>query len=994
MEMADPVPSTADRHAHYVSQSGHVPHIQHEPHPEHEHAADTSLANHRVISQHAHELIADSTPNPYPATEEAVHHEMSDPKVPTSPSKPKSQLLVKPPQGKTSSAPPTPLVKKIINSGTFGTGTVKATPRQSISSGVTAKAAAAPALKKSSSTPSAALASKPPMASSRAPTSATAANRRSSAVPARTSASTATKASAPSATSKPAAASATSASTRQSVVSPTGSVTSFRSSATAHRPRASVSEVKRATPTSARPASGAAAKAATTSVKVVPARASTASTAAPSGSISSIHEVREDGKDADELRNKLKDATEELVSRVQIVTDLENQIKELQVSLAEAHTEIHVKIRSIQDLEHANASMEVTFKEQLEASDRKRDELDISAAAQLTAAEEKLAALRSAVQAKEELIETLKSQTLALEDELSAAADKLEIARNAHQSATLAEHDELLKAEADLKAKIIEIDALKLAHAQAAETLEFRSNDLEKSESRIGELEAQITVLKSLREENANKVSELEVEILELKESQETLEDEREKLLVKVKSLEEHISSLVTAAKQAEEDMLSKEVEFGARLTELQSQHAEQLRSVAEDRDQITAALVSVQTQLEATQREYEQAKIDSEAAAEAHVQKLKAMEESFVLQKAELEQEIAKLLAQVEGQEAKYNSQLDAVKVEHEALLQDAFKRAKIEAGEEHVLELQSLRASSNATIEQLKAANQATIEDLKAEHSSTLESELKALEKQISGLSLELKATKDDLLKAKASLEAARSEVDALTRQRDEMLVAASATPTVAMENLEEIARLSNELSQTKDNLNALTDVLDLTKASLSELSNNHAKELEELVKARAEETTKLRAAHDADVETFAAQKLDLSVRISDLEGELATLRASISADHSSPKSNGVGVPHSPSPDSTGVTKEQLQRLHEAHNLKLYDLQTQHDKAIRVLQEELKAYQLKAEELEQEVARKAMEIQYLEQDQEENQEQITRLKEDLEAVPQLQNNDETLST
>ena len=236
---------------------------------------------------------------------------------------------------------------------------------------------------------------------------------------------------------------------------------------------------------------------------------------------------------------------------------------------------------------------------------------------------------------------------------------------------------------------------------------------------------------------------------------------------------------------------------------------------------------------------------------------------------------------------------------------------------------------------------------------------------------MNLELKATKDDLSKAKGSLEAARSKADSLTNQRDEAL-AAAATPTTSPEHLAEITRLTNELSRCKDDLHAATDMLNSTKASLSQMSSNHAKELEEAAKARAEEATKLRATHDTDIAAFAAQKSELTIKVSDLEGEIATLKASMSSDH--PRSNGVTTPHPPSPASTGVTREELQRMHEAHNLKLSDLQAVHDRAIRALQEELKASNAKSEELQEDLSRKTMEIQYLEQDQEESQEQVTR--------------------
>jgi peptidoglycan hydrolase CwlO-like protein len=64
----------------------------------------------------------------------------------------------------------------------------------------------------------------------------------------------------------------------------------------------------------------------------------------------------------------------------------------------------------------------------------------------------------------------------------------------------------------------------------------------------------------------------------------------------------------------------------------------------------------------------------------------------------------------------------------------------------------------------------------------------------------------------------------------------------------------------------------------------------------------------------------------------------------------------------------------MYEAHNLKIHDLQAQHDKAIRALQEQVDAAQAKVNDVEQDLDRKKMEIMYLEQDQEESQDQITR--------------------
>lgn len=242
--------------------------------------------------------------------------------------------------------------------------------------------------------------------------------------------------------------------------------------------------------------------------------------------------------------------------------------------------------------------------------------------------------------------------------------------------------------------------------------------------------------------------------------------------------------------------------------------------------------------------------------------------------------------------------------------------------------------------------------------------------MEKQINALKLDLKATQDDLVKAKAALESARGEIENLTRQRDEALAAAASIPQTSPEHVEEMTRLSKELSSTKDDLVAAADALNLTKASLTEMSHNQTKELEEVVKVHADEVMKLRSAYDEEVSSLAAQKSELVVKFSDLEGELAMLKATISSETVAPKSNSNGVAH----HAPGVTKEELQRLHEAHNLKMHDLQAEHEKIVKALKLELEASESRRTDVLQEVERKKMEIQYLEQEQEDNQEQITR--------------------
>lgn len=184
-------------------------------------------------------------------------------------------------------------------------------------------------------------------------------------------------------------------------------------------------------------------------------------------------------------------------------------------------------------------------------------------------------------------------------------------------------------------------------------------------------------------------------------------------------------------------------------------------------------------------------------------------------------------------------------------------------------------------------------------------------------------------------------------------------------------EMERLTKEVASLRDENVMLNDVLAATKESLSEMSANHSKELEETARMRVEEVMRLRSTHDGELSTLAAQKSELALSLSDLEGEIATLQARLAAVEPAvaPRSN--GIVHA---SATAVTRDELQKVHEAHNLKMHDLQAEHDRAVRALRMEVGTLQARLDEVQQDVARKSMEIQYLEQEQEESQDSITR--------------------
>lgn len=258
--------------------------------------------------------------------------------------------------------------------------------------------------------------------------------------------------------------------------------------------------------------------------------------------------------------------------------------------------------------------------------------------------------------------------------------------------------------------------------------------------------------------------------------------------------------------------------------------------------------------------------------------------------------------------------------------------------------------------------------MESLKADHTAGLDSQVKTLEKQIANQNIELNATREDLAKAKAAHSAAAQELEAAKSQLEETRQLIASLDKSDKDAA--ITRLSQDLANLREEHAALQDMLMAQNGTLRQVTNNHTTELEEAAKGRAEEVTKLRTAHQEELDALIKDRTELSIQFTDLQGELATLKASSESDPLiSSRSNGAA--HA---NTSGVTKEDLQKMHEAHNLKLYDLQAEHDRAMRALKEELEAVLAKVDDSNQEIARKNMEIEYLEQDQEESQDQITR--------------------
>lgn len=260
--------------------------------------------------------------------------------------------------------------------------------------------------------------------------------------------------------------------------------------------------------------------------------------------------------------------------------------------------------------------------------------------------------------------------------------------------------------------------------------------------------------------------------------------------------------------------------------------------------------------------------------------------------------------------------------------------------------------------------------MDEAEASHRDALESQVNGLEKQISSLKLDLKATQDDLAKAKAGLETALA-LEGTLRKQIEQKDAESAAAEVPIDQSEEVARLTKELANAKDDLLNLSEAFSASKESFQQISSNHQLELEEAATHRAEEVTKLRERHEEDISVHKRERDGLASRISELEVELATLRAAAEAEPptaTTPRKDANGA----APGSSVVTKEELQRMHEAHNLKLYELESGHEHMVKELTEKLDAATLQAQEHQALAERLQMEVNFSEQSAEESEDEL----------------------
>ncbi|KAF9787336.1 hypothetical protein BJ322DRAFT_717960 [Thelephora terrestris] len=738
------------------------------------------------------------------------------------------------------------------------------------------------------------------------------------------------------------------------------------------RPRASITEAVKRTPSVSKPATGVSRPPSSTV-------ASRLSRTPGVGSISSLKEAKENGKPpsskaGDDLQQKLDKANETVSAKETAIADLESQVSETKSSLESALADIQEKQAQLEELEHAKAAVEQQFEEvqaNLRVLQAEREADDSTALLESVKAE--LHETMKLLQSEKGSVETLNSRIASLETEITSTKSELEALRASSQLATseaaaaaAIEHEALLKARAELEEINAEASALEATHTAAFDELRRKLTVAEETAKEVEKLEIELASLKKEKEETANRISELEIEVLEARDAIEAAEDAKTKAESKTKTLEEELSKARLASQSALED---REKTLLAQLDEAKKGHEARATELQQEQEKLLSQLTALEGELATAQVALEKAGQEQQLVAEEHAAKLQSLEESNQLALDELNAKLQRITKELESQEEILATKVKVVKEEHEQRLQEAFQ----EANSKHGVDLQALRAESAASLDQVTQFHENTIRDLKAEHTAILEEQTGDLSKQISKLTFELKATQDDLAKSKAALDTSARELRTLEDQLEVArataeIVASSATP----DRTAEVNRLKKDLADANSDRSALQDVLAATNESIADMSNRHAGELEEVMEARAKDVTRLRSVHKSELAQLEKERSDLASKLSDAHGEIATLKATITARPSTPSSNRA---HGHGRTGSGVvTKDEIQKMHEAHNLKMGDLRADYEKKLKEIREELEAANGKTKELDSDLERKTMEIKYLEQEQEEASDTITR--------------------
>ena len=284
---------------------------------------------------------------------------------------------------------------------------------------------------------------------------------------------------------------------------------------------------------------------------------------------------------------------------------------------------------------------------------------------------------------------------------------------------------------------------------------------------------------------------------------------------------------------------------------------------------------------------------------------------------------------------------------------------------------------------MDQVRAAHETTITELNAAHEDTLSTSSKSSEIKLNSVMVELRATQDDLAKAKANFAAAQNEVDALSTQVNQLKEALDTAQTAASSDASraaEIEGLKGEVFSLNDELTMVKGAFQATKESFAEISANHDRELEEKTQSHVEQLQKLKAELEEERASFAQTRTKLESELEDervakerAKAEALAAQTALQTPPMSPKPNG----NAPAPM---VPREELQKLHEAHCAKVSELEADYQKTVDNLEEQLREMKVNFEAASAALHSKTLELKFTDSEKQDLENEVARLMAEVE--------------
>lgn len=448
--------------------------------------------------------------------------------------------------------------------------------------------------------------------------------------------------------------------------------------------------------------------------------------------------------------------------------------------------------------------------------------------------------------------------------------------------ATLTEDHQATQAQ--LASTTAELEAIKTLSAQ--EMIELKSahgDELQSLQTKLSEAEQALHDVKKLTEESNAAEKEVTANIiLSLEEKLKAMEAEIIDSNTRVQSL---IADLDAERAQAEALQKGLEELKGHSKDKEESQES-LINKLTTETEAVTKSLEEKANELSAAEEKHTAALNDLSATHQAALEALKT-EVSQAHQSAleEIQQKLDDVSSNKVELETTYATQLEALKSEHALAI------------EEHEAKLAALEDSHKAAIENLKqefeesraqhgqeveATQRKKLDELEATHAKAIEELLGAHEEKLNNLRADLERAAEGNIAAVKDSHAA----DLTALQQELTKAQQAAADTTAVDKLhEELAEVSSQLANAKQEKANLESALQLSQAELSELENMRT-ELEstkQQLSSTNEKLTKLQQTHEgvaAELEKLKVTAAVAEEKAQEAEAKLLDLEKSIGA------------------------------------------------------------------------------------------------------------------